>query len=314
MSWWLVFPDGVRRRLDRRGLALGRGPSCDVVLDDPKASSLHAVLMLTARGPELRALGRNPTLVDGQAVSGAALQDGALIEVPGCALRLRRAEPDEPGWTMEYAGRTYALRGGPLRIGGGPGCDLLLPGWPQEAVVLGEVQGSLVAEFLAPVELSGRRQEVGAVETLEDGDRIAWQGEALALAQVVGPVPPTVQKASMPVEVHFTFLPTGGRLVLGYAGGQRAEVELPELRARLVATLLQPDDVAPGEYVDDERVLRRIWPGMSDRGRTDLNQLVHRARKDLLRAGVNPSPLLVRAPGGGGTAFRVAAGATITVD
>ena len=87
---------------------------------------------------------------------------------------------------------------------------------------------------------------------------------------------------------------------------------LPEMRARLIATLLKP----PGEYqagedIPDEVLIPSIWPGQKIRNRTDLNQLIHRTRKDLVKAGVDPHAVLERVGRVGATRFRLAADATV---
>ena len=100
---------------------------------------------------------------------------------------------------------------------------------------------------------------------------------------------------------------------MGWRGLHRT-VYLPERRCDLVATLLQPPPpFAPGEFVSDEVILPRIWPGRS-MTRVDLNVLIHRARHDLVRAELDGAALLDRAEGGNATRFRIARGARISVD
>ncbi|MCP4804188.1 MAG: FHA domain-containing protein [Proteobacteria bacterium] len=304
--WWLEFPDGVRRRLDGRGVVLGRRSDCDVVIDDRQVSSIQAIVLVGHDGPELRSVGRNPTLVSGVATTVRKLAAGDRIEFPGLTLTVGTDGESGGRWVARVRGRRFGVRGR-LRIGGGRD-DVVVPGWREHALVLVEAQGSLVLEVSQQVTVAGETFEPGWVEVLESGDELAIAGEHVGIDVAGGETGATLLAAHLPIQVAFSFLPTGARLELGFARQTPVSVELPELRARLVALLLR----TPGEFVDDETLLRGIWPGQADRGRTDINTLVHRCRKDLVRGGVNPGPILVRARGGGGAAFHVARGAVVS--
>jgi hypothetical protein len=65
----------------------------------------------------------------------------------------------------------------------------------------------------------------------------------------------------------------------------------------------------PGEFAGDEVV----WPRADGAGRTEINVLISRCRRDLVEAGLNGARLIQRAPGGGGTRFALARDATITI-
>jgi len=91
------------------------------------------------------------------------------------------------------------------------------------------------------------------------------------------------------------------------------ETYLADRRCDLVATLLQPPGAySAGELVPDPVVIDKVWPGKA-MGRTDLNVLVHRLRKDLVRCGVD-AKLVVRARGGGATRFALADDAKVTIE
>jgi len=78
--------------------------------------------------------------------------------------------------------------------------------------------------------------------------------------------------------------------------------------------LLQPTgEYEPGDFVPDELVLPQIWPRQPERTRTDLNTLVHRVRKDLLKIGVDPTSVIERAATGGATRFHLAPGVHVEV-
>jgi hypothetical protein len=305
--WWLEFPDGLKRRLDGRGLVIGRRNDCDVVVEDRSVSAIQAILVARRDGPELRSVGRNPTYVSGEPTLIRSLQRGDQIELPGLTLTVGSDGEASGRWVADVRGRRFGVCGR-LSIGGGRD-DVVVPGWRDSALVLVEAQGSLVLEVGQQVQVAGELLEPGWVEVLEAGDVLLTAGEQVSVGLARGEPGATLLAARLPVDVAFTFLPNGARLELGFARQAPIPVELPELRARLVALLLR----SPGEFVDDETLLRGIWPGQRDRGRTDLNTLVHRCRKDLARGGVNPGPILVRARRGGGAAFHVARGAVVSI-
>lgn len=112
--------------------------------------------------------------------------------------------------------------------------------------------------------------------------------------------------------VELEFLPRGGRLRLRGPAGERG-LYLPGQRCELMALLLQPP--APyraGEILDDDLLIARLWPTQT-RTRIDLNTLVYRLRKDLVRAGVDAAAFIRRAPGGGGTQLGIGSEVAIHV-
>jgi hypothetical protein len=113
--------------------------------------------------------------------------------------------------------------------------------------------------------------------------------------------------------VVLEFLPVGASLSLTVHGRRLTRV-LSELRARLLSTLLRPPgEYEPGDYVPDDLVLPKIWPRQPERTRTDLNTLVHRVRKDLLKIGVDPTSVIKRAVTGGATRFKLQPGVEVEV-
>lgn len=314
MSWWLEGETGWRRRIDAGGLSLGRRESCEVVLEDPRASTLQTLLLPGPEGLELRSIGRNATSVNGSPVARARLAEGDVIEVPGARFTVRRGRQAAAGWVVHTSVGRFGLSGGAVVLGGGEAVDLQLPGLRGRVAALRVVSASVLLEALAPVEVRGEAVDIGGVEELLPGDEVRVGGQVFTLQAVRGQAAPTVGGTALPVRAEFSFLATGGRLVLAFADGRECAVELSELRARLVALLLKPPGgLEAGELVPDEDLLPRIWPGQPRRGRLDLNTLVHRTRKDLLEAGVNPAPVLVRPRAGGSVALRVARGAVVTV-
>lgn len=312
--WRLETAGQVSLAVPRRGLRLGRRQDCDVLLNDGHASSLHCVVVPSQKGLELLALGRNPTRVNDSAVEGhAVLQDGDRVELPGLRFVVRGTTDRQVAWVVEHGELRVTLGRDVFTLGGGADDHLHIVDWPTGAVQLSLIQGQPVAEIRAGMSLHHELAEP-TIEQLMDGDVLSFGPGVVRIRAVSADNAPTLRAAVLPVRAHFTFLPTGGLLQLGFSDGARAEVELPELRARLIAALLSPPkDYDAGELIPDDRLLKLVWPGRTDRDRTDLNTLVHRARRELLRAGVNPTPILVRARGGGATRFRLAPGADVAV-
>lgn len=76
-------PDvGERFFIDRPTLAIGRGPECDIFLNDVTVSRSHAVLELVGGEVSVRDVGSlNGTYVDGVRVDKAQLADGDVLQV-----------------------------------------------------------------------------------------------------------------------------------------------------------------------------------------------------------------------------------------
>ncbi len=84
-----------------RDIRIGRAPDCDVVVDDPLSSRVHALIRGNDEGWWVRdAPSRNGTYVNGQKVNEAQLQDGSSVRVGSAEFSLsfrrnRRASVDE---------------------------------------------------------------------------------------------------------------------------------------------------------------------------------------------------------------------------
>jgi pSer/pThr/pTyr-binding forkhead associated (FHA) protein len=321
---WLVRDSGARLRLPSRGLIFGRREDCDVVLEDPRASFHHALVVPTLRGVELIALGRNPTRVDGRRVERQALvRHGQSIELPGALFMVhapfeRRVHRTNPAWVLTHPdGHNYGIRQLPFSIGGSAEDDMAIEGWPPGVLCFYGVQGGMAVEVNAPVLLNEDELEAGAVEVVDSGDVFTVGRSSVKLndaAPESGESTALRPRSPHPVQATFEFLPNGGRLHLTFADGDRMSVQLPELRARLIATLMSPSGgYEAGEYIPDDVLLSSIWPGNAGRGRTDLNVLIHRTRKSLMKAGINPTAVLARARQGRATCLQLAPGAKVEV-
>jgi len=320
---WLEREGGARLGIPERGMVIGRRSDCDVVLDSPRASQVQVLLTPTLGGLELLAVGRNPTRVDGEVMpTRCLLSDGARLELPGATFIVRLARSDRwsaSAWVVtDPYGHRYAVRRLPFSIGGGKGDHLQVQGWPPRAVELDAAGGAVVAEMHAAVRLGDQAVDAGAVETIHDGDTVGIAGRQVRLSVVDGPARATtvlLQGGLGASRVQFTFLPAGGELELHFhdLDGPRV-VMLAELRARLLAALLSPPrGYVAGDIIPDEALIPAIWSGSLDRTRTDLNVLIYRTRKALVRAGLNPERVLERARTGGGTRFLLATGASVHI-
>ncbi len=321
----LERPGGCAVRVPRAGLLLGRSPESDVILTDPAASQRQAILLGSSAGLQLFPLGRNPTLHNGRAaVAGAMLADGDNIEVPGGRYVLRAGagtstELVSPRWLAFSTGERYGVPTPRCSLGGGDDDDIAVPGWPPGALRFLVAQHALSVVLGIACIVNGEPHEPGEVLAAAPSDSFALGGRQFRLlaadddqggATLLGRVP-----ESSAVAARFEFLPSGGRLELefGDAAAARA-VELPELRARLFAVLLAPGGgFEPGDEVPDELVIAGVWPRAGGRDRGDLNQLVHRARRDLLAAGVDPERVLHRPRRGGSVRLLLAAGAAVRI-
>ena len=120
------------------------------------------------------------------------------------------------------------------------------------------------------------------------------------------------ERAQRIVALTLSFLPTGGRLVVKF-NDDETQVYMPERRFALIATLLSPVGLDPGDYIEDEVVCSRVWPRNPNKGREHVNVLLKRAREDLVKAGLNGFKLLERARGGGATRFALPNGCEVEI-
>lgn len=323
-AWWLADAAGARRRVDAGGALIGRAPHCELVVPDPGTSRSQALVYLDADGPRLVVLGRGRTLVGGERVGHeVALAAGDRIEVPGAAFVLEQSDDPDPGdrargWVIGLpSGGYYGISDGAVRVGGHDGADLRLTGWPEHAFTLRTTQSRLHLLAHVALAVSGRPVDAGALVAVTAGDDVRFEGEVL---RIVGggdfgggsTVASGGAGGALPRGVRLEFLPRGGRLHLTIGEAARS-VYLPGNRCDLMAALLQPPaPFQPGDLLDDEVLLGRVWPNQP-RSRADLNTLIYRLRRDLVAAGVDASALVQRAAGGGATRIGLGAGASIEV-
>lgn len=272
-----------------------------MLLLDPRASGTHALVWLTPHGPELVAFGRNPTRINGMAVEGASpLASGDRVELPGETLTVQTSPagpPSESVWIIAVTEeRPWSVYREPIRIGGSTRDDLFVEAWPPTALVLSPFANSLAVQFEIEARCNGKEIEAGVVRQGKPGDGIEIGGTTLRILDLVDVVSTTqTQGADDTIEhVRFTFLPHGGELHLLWEAAEH-RVRFPEIRARLVASLLTaPAGYEPGDWIPDEDLVTLVWPRMPGKGRTDVNTVLHRVRRDLLDAGVDAFALIER--------------------
>lgn len=315
---WLVLPDAARFAITVGGVVIGRSARCDVVIDHPGASRQHAIVVDHDEGLRVMALGRGRVEVNGAAIEHErALTDGDQIAVPGLTARISIGASGihaRHGWTLRTrGGARFGLTRPTFIIGSGANADLRIAHLPREAVRL-EVASELSVVAQVPIVVDGvavtpgARHAIGGPAWIEIGDDgflvgpADSDGDAATAAELQVPTLPTV--------ATIEFLPRGGRLH-ATIGGHLVTVYLSEKRCDLIAALLRPPaPMVAGEFIPDDVLLPRLWPGRT-MSRVDLNTLVHRTRQDLTPLGLDPGELLARAPGGGATRFALAPGAIV---
>jgi hypothetical protein len=303
---WLETPSGLRVPVGPGGVLIGRASDCELVVADPRASRRHALLRLSAEGPELVPFGSNPTLIDDREVSApTALVGGERLRIADlvCTVVVGAGLAPADTWLLATAtGERVPLPRGRTTAGGALSDALILPGLPPACATFD------VSDDAVRLVTDG-----GEGRVLVAGDVFHLRDQTLTLHSVVPGTEDTTRMAGqgLPRRARLTFLPRGGRLFL-QGGAAPVELYLSERRCALVATLLQPPaGFAVGEFIPDERVIPRVWRNSGDRHA--LNVLVARTRKDLSGVGFNGFALIERAPAGGATRFALAEGGVAEV-
>ncbi len=309
----LVARSGVRFRVAPEGLVIGRGARCELVIDDPSVSRVQAIVYAEGDGVTLAVVGSAATLVNGKPASATQIVAiGDTISVAGHEYGV----VVEPGtsavsaaWMLrDREGQLYGVSRGAVVLGGGERAAVRVPGWPERVATL-HPGAQLSVEAHYELELGGVLVGAGELAIAEIGQELVHGDRGFrVLAGGASHSVATAPRRVPPDHAVLELLPRGGRLVVGWAGRETA-VYLPERRCELVALLLQPP--APyraGDLVPDELVLARL--GCE---RVQLNVLVHRARRDLVGAGLDGVTLIERARGGVATKFVIDPDARVAV-
>jgi DNA-binding response OmpR family regulator len=303
MRCWMLTPDGARLPVPDGGLLVGRSSRCDLVLSDAHASRRHA-LIRAGTEVEVVPFRRNVVLVAGVPTTEAhELQHGDVLGLPGLDLVVEIDGPPIPAWWLIRGGYTMRLPPGGSTVGGAATDDLRVPGFPRAALRLKPVQGSLVAAVAPGIQRNGEAVTVATMVEVHPGDEFSCGGEAFELGPVMAIGETTIAATALPASeryadrVELEVLPNGGRLTVDFGGEQRS-VRLSEMRCQLMILLMHPPDgLATGAAIADESLLRALWPRDLDKSSQNINLLVHRLRRTLADADLNPFLLIDRQVG-----------------
>ncbi len=310
--WFAIAPGGAALRIGPLGLVIGRHPSCDLVLDDPRISRRHLMLQPNGASVKAVALADGATTINGRVLDAPmtigpddviTLPDGSTLQVrPGGT-----SDIDHTPWAIELApGQSATLHASSACVGGGWDDDVVIDGWPAGAIRVNNLGDNVeLVAAVAGVAIDGVAIAADTSVTVGLGATIAIGSRAVRVVASAPPDETTIAvHVVVPRAIELELLATGGRLTVSF--GTPRTVLLSERRFALAVALLVP---APphraGEFIADEVVLARVWPRKQGADRGDLNQLVHRLRGDLAAAGLDGARLVERLATGGATRFVV---------
>lgn len=294
----LVRADGTRVRIGPSGCVLGRNPGCDLVLGDA-AAPIHAVVWPHGPGVELQ--------TTGWAGARSRLGDGDSFQVAGEQITVRcgPSPPAPPNVVLSIDGATYGLRRLPITLGSSTDDTLSHPRWPPNAARFESARDTIVLRFGTDGTVDDQPVVAGTRIPVASGRSVTLGALRFDLRR------PAEARPAFPVRLRLGVRPHGATLDVWLAPDEPARsIALSSLRGRLLATLL---GAGPGVEVQDEQLIAAIWSRGVVRTRLDVNQLVHRTRRDLSRAGLHGAAILVRHPAGGATVIRLAAAAFIEI-
>jgi len=318
---WIEYQDGARLIIPAEGLSIGRSTANDVVLSSSRASSRHALIRLRPEGPVLHPTGRNPTKVNGEEIdTQTALQHGDIVDLPGTSITIgveKHTERRGPNWLLERrGGGAFGLLRSPFIVGGGDTDDLCLKTLMPAAITLLQVDGKLFLELATQAWVGEETCPPGYFDEVYPGTVVEIGDEHLTLfAGQRGRSDATIDEASLdlPTAVRLTFLPEGARLQLTFRD-RDITLDLADRRSRLLAAILKPaTGYLPGDFVPDDQLISQIWPRQKEKGRTDVNLLLYRVRKQMVKGGVSGHRILERSRLGNATRFVLSPGATVEV-
>ena len=318
----LSVAGGPSKRVGANGIIIGRHKDCDIVSGDPEISRRHALVRLTQNGAEIIPLGRTPIEVNGKPRDRIhELADGDTLVMPGLTLaveiRINRMDPDAPAALRleRVRGGSFGIVHSPFVLGGADTDDLIIKRWPPSAVRLHLAQHELFVEVM-----SGKAQrnndeiEPGALEPLAVNDTLTYRKERFIVRSAGALAEATTNVAGvhdLPRRVEIEMLPRGGRVVVTIGDGERA-VYLADRQLDFVLALLRPPaPLVGGDFIPDDVVRPIVWPRNPGVGRPEINVLISRCRRAFVEVGLAGPRLLVRATGGGGTKFALAAGCEV---
>lgn len=310
-SWFAVTMDGTARRVGGLGLVIGRGPTCDVVLEDAEVSRRHLLLQFGLRGQlDIVPLSGARTQLNGTPLQSArAANDGDALTFPGgtkISLVLVGevdAALGQRAWLLDIDGRRIGLRGDELALGGGAD-DVVIEGWPAGAARLTWRDDAPAIEACVDgLHWNGAPLARGVVIHPREADRLAFGDRAVTLITDAREPEPTRRDVGKILTIELEMLPSGGTITLT-TDTARHRILLAERRFALAMILLiPPPPLRAGDLIPDDLVFSMVWPRNDSVDRGDLNQLVFRLRSDLRAAG--GATLIDRFTKGGATRFVV---------
>lgn len=318
-AYWLAN-EGGRVLITHASVIVGRNPDCDIVLDDARVSRRHALFHAIDEGVEVLPFGAQPVMVNGAAVEGPSrLRDGDRVEFEGHVFTIVEAPAAPPPerdtlWGVERTpGSLFRIAQSPFRVGGAIDDHLHIEAWPATVLMLHRVGDALALEAAREGVHANGPLAIGECVRVESGARVAYGGQSLrlvALPRDPARVTERKRRDELPTWAELQFLPRGGKLSIRF-GARTQSVYLSDRRCDLVACLLRPPTpFDPGGLVPDEVLIERIWPHRTH-GRVELNTLVFRTRKELIKGEIDGTALIERI--GGAVRFRIAPGATTSV-
>ena len=326
---WLLLPHRPKRRVTGRGLMVGRSLHADVHLPEAKASRRHALIYLDLEGPLLVPLGRRPVRVNGQiAPEPRRLRDGDTLSFPGLECQIQHkphARGELSGWVLGFHPRPGHTASVPplthlppegLTAGGGRDDDLHLPDWPANAVRILPDAGSGWRALLARglLRSSDQPPDTDGSIPLCSGDRLLYNGETLQLLDPSACARTTMAEPleDLPLRVELRPLaPAGGQITLLLRSGEFTAF-VPGVRFDLLQVLLRPPGgLSPGSPLPDATVLPLVWGRHPPLDRKAVTTQAQRLRRDLDKAGMDGSALVLREHGR--TRFALADGAQVEI-
>lgn len=283
--------------IEEAAVTFGRDLGNRVVLSDPDVSAHHAVVQRGAEGPVVRDLGStNGTFVNGERVEGArALLHGDELAL-GREVRLRVRHVGSGGSGELVlrdltAGTVHLVEGDRVHVGSGERCHVRLAQGPERAATL-----------VVHPDGEGWLTSAEGDRSVALGEEFEVAGSAFRLELAAhGLVVPTVRPMS---ETRYPYVLT---VTLAGAAGGMAEVEDPASGRRcavsseprvallyLLARQLQADRAAGAlralaGWCHDEDLMLGIWGREGLTGAPSrYSVLLHRVRKDLEQAGLDP--------------------------